>query len=204
MDNGSLEVQHWFQSTRPRGRTRPSAVFAIFAVCWFQSTRPRGRTRLFNASFSAMTPCFNPRVLAGGRDSVSMSKRIFTVVSIHASSREDATSSKMINKTRNRFNPRVLAGGRDNVSYNKHRGHLFQSTRPRGRTRLRLDAVYALFVVSIHASSREDATRCRFRPLLRGAFQSTRPRGRTRQPADNETGCHPCFNPRVLAGGRDL
>ena len=57
-------------------------------------------------------------------------------VSIHASSREDATSYC--------------------ADCAVHRG--FQSTRPRGRTRRRQDFCRYPLLVSIHASSREDAT----------------------------------------------
>ena len=79
---------------------------------------------------------FNPRVLAGGRDIASpplqtaagvsihassredATRRIrrdfcLVVVSIHASSREDATSTGFSDSEALRFNPRVLAGGRD-------------------------------------------------------------------------------------------
>ena len=57
--------------------------------------------------------------------------------------------------------------------------------------------------VSIHASSREDATRHiqLFRYLLE--FQSTRPRGRTRHLTCDHKKKYQSFNPRVLAGGRD-
>ena len=125
-------------------------------------------------------------------------------VSIHASSREDATFS----------------------FHNSPHLKLFQSTRPRGRTRrlFRYHSVFA-FSVSIHASSREDATitlrSCRIRSsfnprVLAGGrdeppvfiydflrFQSTRPRGRTRLNMAVKQVRLFCFNPRVLAGGRD-
>ncbi len=79
--------------------------------------------------------------------------------------------------------------------------------------------------VSIHASSREDATSPALRSTIQYAFQSTRPRGRTRRflpftfiavrvsihASSREDATNPaltlrvtsCFNPRVLAGGRD-
>ena len=80
------------------------------------------------------------------------------------------------------FNPRVLAGGRD-----LHDGFflldcLFQSTRPRGRTRPWKRVKRISRQVSIHASSREDAT-C---AVIIRALKA------------------PGFNPRVLAGGRDI
>ena len=79
---------------------------------------------------------FNPRVLAGGRDGIRRKRKVTRCVSIHASSREDATdlpgfgflnapvsihaSSRedaTIWRSRHQvytcFNPRVLAGGRD-------------------------------------------------------------------------------------------
>ena len=125
---------------------------------------------------------FNPRVLAGGRDDVTGATDTDRRVSIHASSREDATSSAIAapysavvsihassredattvcihKKPVSGFNPRVLAGGRD-------------SAEARAGSH---------FPVSIHASSREDATGARTRKnRLAG------------------------FNPRVLAGGRDM
>ena len=81
---------------------------------------------------------FNPRVLAGGRDYNLIYNEWFRDVSIHASSREDAThfgsSSALFGIC---FNPRVLAGGRDSPSMTQQH---FKD-------------------VSIHASSREDATK---------------------------------------------
>ena len=146
----------------------------------FQSTRPRGRTRRKLRLCGALYH-----------------------VSIHASSREDATSAASLNSanakfqsTRPRgrtrpalfpavpccpsFNPRVLAGGRDYLNLTLNRRMKFQSTRPRGRTRQELLALIVLFLVSIHASSREDATLISHSSFLILQFQSTRPRGRTR------------------------
>ena len=125
-------------------------------------------------------------------------------VSIHASSREDATGGKLSGICQPIcFNPRVLAGGRDmplmmmflvirfqstrprgrtrreigkKVSYDPE----FQSTRPRGRTRRIFDEIDHDKLVSIHASSREDATVNESYIYLALQFQSTRPRGRTR------------------------
>ena len=104
-----------FQSTRPRGRTRliacgqcsssPVSIHAssredatsIGNAVWngrkFQSTRPRGRTRPCNSGFNNLQVRFNPRVLAGGRDCFRRMFALQTAVSIHASSREDATIS---------------------------------------------------------------------------------------------------------------
>ena len=147
---------------------------------------------------------FNPRVLAGGRDknNTMLHKRLR--VSIHASSREDATSYDperkvfiMFQSTRPRgrtrlplssgrreptsFNPRVLAGGRDRRDCFTVAETMFQSTRPRGRTRLRNN----------------------FYPIFNLLFQSTRPRGRTRRRIVMMLFKAASFNPRVLAGGRD-
>ena len=79
---------------------------------------------------------FNPRVLAGGRDYEDLKDILSFEVSIHASSREDATDIAVTRLSPLRFNPRVLAGGRDY-----------------SRNRCKHDST-----VSIHASSREDAT----------------------------------------------
>ena len=148
----------------------------------FQSTRPRGRTRLSLPTLSGVWPCFNPRVLAGGRDKSDYPHQRGILVSIHASSREDATIFPVAPK-----------------GYTA-----FQSTRPRGRTRRhRLSRMRKPMVsihassredatgspessprlqVSIHASSREDATGRMRAFLILSMFQSTRPRGRTRPP----------------------
>ena len=103
----------------------------------FQSTRPRGRTRL------------------AGR----LIKRINRTVSIHASSREDATSTTRVTlikflfqSTRPRGRTRHTLVPSDFVNF------MFQSTRPRGRTRRNGSSRRSLSSVSIHASSREDAT----------------------------------------------
>ena len=80
----------------------------------------------------------------------------------------------------------------------------FQSTRPRGRTR-RLELLsIPCDRVSIHASSREDATLRDNLLYIANWFQSTRPRGRTRLPSTLMIHLTISFNPRVLAGGRDV
>ena len=118
---------------------RDSASAAFGSTSMFQSTRPRGRTRLFVER-----------------------RPIHRYVSIHASSREDATAVPAIRQAPERF----------------------QSTRPRGRTRHFTLWKMLWNAVSIHASSREDATNA-FKYIWRaGKFQSTRPRGRTRHPVD--------------------
>ena len=132
---------------------------SILTTMEFQSTRPRGRTRLVTPRATPWAGCFNPRVLAGGRDRGIPILTIRRKVSIHASSREDATNLAAFG---------VYADS-------------FQSTRPRGRTR------------PDH----------RLPIGTQRLFQSTRPRGRTRH-RDGEKKCfEKCFNPRVLAGGRD-
>ena len=45
----SLSITEMFQSTRPRGRTRPPSAFSCLLMVTFQSTRPRGRTRLYSS-----------------------------------------------------------------------------------------------------------------------------------------------------------
>ena len=194
-----------FQSTRPRGRTRPRPAENSTATALFQSTRPRGRTRPGGRAVGGCPPavsihassredateqfkfafiilCFNPRVLAGGRDHEHHAHKVFVSVSIHASSREDATIAGSRHRSGVGFNPRVLAGGRD--------GGVFKDVMP--------------LVVSIHASSREDATSVlrllllilRFNPRVlaggRDNFDAIR------------YSSYLCFNPRVLAGGRDI
>ena len=56
-------------------------------------------------------------------------------VSIHASSREDATTSRYYDVSACRFNPRVLARGRDGAEILWTDDKKFQSTRPPTRTR---------------------------------------------------------------------
>ena len=85
-----------------------------FVNFMFQSTRPRGRTRPGLLHGVRFQTCFNPRVLAGGRDLCCQDRKRQEHVSIHASSREDATFGCV---------DIILILG-------------FQSTRPRGRTRL--------------------------------------------------------------------
>ena len=147
---------------------------------------------------------FNPRVLAGGRDIFKFIFTPFIFVSIRASSREDAThptaasslpfrfqSARPRGRTRHGlcwlqerwscFNPRVLAGGHDSVTEMAKQNKEFQSARPRGRTRPDFTPAPRKGDVSIRASSREDTT-WQLRTLATTSG----------------------FNPRVLAGGRDL
>ena len=78
------------------------------------------------------------------------------------------------------FNPRVLPRGRDSIFRELGVRLLFQSTRPPARTRTTLKGSLLTPHVSIHASSREDATKNAPVTLADVLFQSTRPRGRTR------------------------
>ena len=147
-----------FQSTRPRGRTRQDAVFdwlkeqgfnprvlaggrdsrfqKLRPPFSFQSTRPRGRTR----------PALNHTIETHG-------------VSIHASSRKDATIKESIIKKIELVS--IHASSREDAT-SLHPGKIreteFQSTRPRGRTRPPDYFKFYWSYVSIHASSREDAT----------------------------------------------
>ena len=141
-----------------------------------------GRDRILTIS-GGIWSSFNPRVLAGGRDRRQKPIRLGAAVSIHASSREDATRRNRRPRAAGAgFNPRVLAGGRDRRLRSQWRSAAFQSTRPRGRTRL--------------AASSDSSRACGFNPrVLAGG----------RDPlifhfARNQSG----FNPRVLAGGRDI
>ena len=192
-----------FQSTRPRGRTR-QYIISSNGKEPFQSTRPRGRTR-------------------HGRPF----RRVFESVSIHASSREDATFEVDRTATEQSFNPRVLAGGRDpDCMFRSLRQSCFNPRVLAGGRDPCGKSGSSSFFVSIHASSREDATsisRLRFSipPVSIHAssredatnsavvfnfgirFQSTRPRGRTRLLGGFGADAYRGFNPRVLAGGRD-
>ena len=147
-----------FQSTRPRGRTRPCVpvIRPLQSVSIHASSR-EDATRMGGCVFRRNR--FNPRVLAGGRDLLRGSLQLLTPVSIHASSREDATF-------------REKAAFRTGI-VSIHASSREDATRDKPKER------YS-FTVSIHASSREDATsHCK---SSAGSF---------------------CFNPRVLAGGRD-
>ena len=73
----------------PRGRD--TCLRAPIASGLFQSTRTPGRTRLKSYLFRVSDQCFNPRVLAGGRD-------------FPPAQRKPRCQG---------FNPRVLARGRD-------------------------------------------------------------------------------------------
>ena len=129
-----------------------------FLICGFQSTRPRGRTRRSKALSAAEV---SVSIHASSREDATMGAhcdRLEKLVSIHASSREDATSS----------------------GYTRASFGVFQSTRPRGRTRQSGESVKRRIIVSIHASSREDATYFASGSIRLLRFQSTRPRGRTR------------------------
>ena len=175
-----------FQSTRPRGRTRQSHVksaleyyhVSIHASSREDATTTPHRTRFFMS--------FNPRVLAGGRDFPGLNWTDLIDVSIHASSREDATRLLIRLKLSVRFqSTRPPATMVDKYPFYLM---LFQSTRPRGRTRHVADDEVFGYQVSIHASSREDATRFIIFITRTRRFQSTRPRGRTR-PCASITAC---------------
>ena len=72
---------------------RDSQINRMGTAKKFQSTRPRGRTRPRSGTGTPSESSFNPRVLAGGRDTLDDAIAEGFVVSIHASSREDATCS---------------------------------------------------------------------------------------------------------------
>ena len=80
------------------------------------------------------------------------------IVSIHASSREDATIALLPTRTQH---VSIHASSREDATRNSgncNSAYWFQSTRPRGRTRQYENAMEPEPNVSIHASSREDAT----------------------------------------------
>ena len=117
-----------------------------------------------------------------------------------ARTRHDFQLFKLLNQS---FNPCVLAGGRDHTPRYRKSHKLFQSTRPHGRTRqINHDKLEAI-KVSIHASSREDATFLFMATPFLSVFQSTHPHGRTRQMRTHNGRESIGFNPRVLTGGRD-
>ena len=220
-------MTNWFQSTRPRGRTRQAEHTSSAYKSRFNPRVLAGGRDLVDQVLRQIFPCFNPRVLAGGRDWKILRNYSVHVVSIHASSREDATTMWPVYWLSLSFNPRVLAGGRDleRAEANKLKYVSIHASSREDATRLskpeQRRAVcfnprvlaggrdFDLFhancgdCVSIHASSREDATYNRFFEFVQGSFQSTRPRGRTRRTKHTHDTPHNCFNPRVLAGGRD-
>ena len=169
-----------FQSTRPRGRTRRTFLrprktrgVSIHASSREDATNNRQQISEWTS--------FNPRVLAGGRDPRSAFDRSHGYVSIHASSREDATVKSARTLTRPSFNPRVLAGGRDaKHPTTEHQLNVSIHASSREDATLAGMMSYATDKVSIHASSREDATALWHRAYNLIWFQSTRPRGRTR------------------------
>ena len=192
----------------------------------FQSTRPRGRTRQDFGYRNSAEISFNPRVLAGGRDGAGDADAFAADVSIHASSREDATYSFFCSLTYWQFqSTRPRGRTRPVVAAALVMIRKFQSTRPRGRTRLTRLIIKPpnlcfnprilprgrdmgkggstpSYQVSIHASSREDATNLIWNEWFRDEFQSTRPRGRTRHRYKCRPGHSDCFNPRALAISR--
>ena len=152
----------------------------------FQSTRPRGRTRLILQKMFVAFISFNPRVLAGGRDTTRLIGGWSMIVSIHASSREDATS-RLVNLPVSSSFQSTRPRGRTRHDYFTSclPWPQFQSTRPRGRTRHVTGRTDTKRRVSIHASSREDATGSYLSLSWQSSFQSTRPRGRTRPLCNN-------------------
>ena len=172
-----------FQSTRPRGRTRRRSKDTVFPLWCFNPRVLAGGRDLKVVLMLRGISCFNPRVLAGGRDKCNVVYCDTVQVSIHASSREDATLTAYLLKRCSHVS--IHASSREDATHyqrNMRRLRLFQSTRPRGRTRLAYMQERGWNnIVSIHASSREDAT-VRSSPCSRSSR----------------------FNPRVLAGGRDL
>ena len=79
----------------------------------FQSTRPRGRTRPDKSAAPSGAQCFNPRVLAGGRDQRNVRRlrlNPFQSTRPRGGTRQLTVFVRLFTIS---FNPRVLAGGRD-------------------------------------------------------------------------------------------
>ena len=171
-----------FQSTRPRGRTRHPEFVSMTKYIVFQSTRPRGRTRRCIGQTTSVSSRFQSTRPRGRTRQPGKASEVDYRVSIHASSREDATLRHHKSEAETRFNPRVLAGGRDYIaecaSYAESVS-IHASSREDATNSKR--AWNEPCIVSIHASSREDATSI---PVCKIRFVFS-------------------FNPRVLAGGRD-
>ena len=181
MDAINGKYRNEFQSTRPRGRTRLMPSQRLKRQWSFNPRVLAGGRDFSMLNKKHVTLCFNPRVLAGGRDKVNTCPGYFYVFQSTRPRGRTRLLSCVCLYYNQSFNPRVLAGGRDYLQSTIHQSITFQSTRPRGRTRLTVLHCRLISVVSIHASSREDATRIPYK-----------------------TFCKRRFNPRVLAGGRDL
>ena len=139
-------------------KTICNTIRAPIASGLFQSTRTPGRTRLKSYLFRVSDQCFNPRVLAGGRD-------------FPPAQRKPRCQG---------FNPRVLAGGRDFLLWHHLEDERFQSTRPRGRTRPKhpmSEDQLTGFNPRVLAGGRDFIMGIKTNDQM---FQSTRPRGRTR------------------------
>ena len=161
------------QSTRPPARTRHVWLNNINSDLQSQSTRPGMFHGIHVVSIHAYsredaTPvcvrrlppdCFNPRVLPEGRDLRVIFSGSVISVSIHAYSREDATFPRLSGSPVAKVSLHASSRADATEAFRAPIfAMMFQSTRPRGRTRLGLEDV--TFNVT--------------------QFQSTRPRGRTR------------------------
>ena len=100
-----------FQSPRSRGRTRQDMYFTIPEQVSIPAVSREDATTLISPVSSL--PCFNPLVLAGGRDITNWQRdnaRGFQSTRPRGRTRQDFGYR---NSAEISFNPRVLAGGRD-------------------------------------------------------------------------------------------
>ena len=123
-----MDIQQWFQSTRPRGARRMWFVRAE-GESKFQSTRPRG-ARLRRDILLDVGHCFNPRAHAG-RDSAGATGHYRLLVSIHAPTRGATTSTELMTNGF-KFQSTRPRGARHFAGVDPGDGSEFQSTRPRG------------------------------------------------------------------------
>ena len=168
-----------FQSTPPRGRRLPAHVAALInrfvsihasarEATARQCKRPPGGLVSIHASAreatlpapvrAPTTPCFNPRLRAGGDRTA---RRPISTVSQFQSTPPRGRrpgSGRLPRPLGLGFNPRLRAGGDPPVETVEPVTSEFQSTPPRGRRLAELSELLVVVLVSIHASARE-ATR---------------------------------------------
>ena len=141
--------------------SREDATFQIFSTAAIHGFNPRvlprGRDSILPESFFTSMR-FNPRVLPRGRD---IFQAVYDIRKLFQSTRPPARTRPGLFAGyygKSSFNPRVLAGGRDALWHRAYNLIWFQSTRPPARTRRVDKGAPQPDDVSIHASSREDAT----------------------------------------------
>ena len=130
---------------------------------------------------------------------------VLFLVSIRASSREDATRLLLFCRSASRFNPRVLAGGRDRLDESGNQsGKRFNPRVLAGGRDKSPSITTPVPPVSIRASSREDATIFRIITIYLNSFNPRVLAGGRDNGVAIKSNPFYSFNPRVLAGGRDL